>query len=302
LAEAIFRADGAETMNIAELVRKHPIAAFLAWFFPVGWAIAFIPLIARRTMDVELSMDPFIIISTWLGLLLPIVVITRIVDGSRGLRVLRQRVTRVRANIGWYALGLLVVPGLSLVLAIVTFGPPTVSPAGWLAAIGIGLVLQTAVGFATTNLWEEAAWMGFVQVRLQTRHGVMLATLLTAVLFMLQHVPLMVIQDMGVFIPIVFFVLVIPFRALIAWVYNRTDSLFVVGLLHAAGDAAVAGTITGVGLLPRLYEGYDVGFFGIAANVIIGLVVIVATRARLGLPGRPSARPLTQAVPHVVSA
>jgi uncharacterized protein len=85
-------------------------------------------------------------------------------------------------------------------------------------------------------------------------------------------------------------------------VVNRTDSLFLVGLVHAAGDATVAGTITGVGLLPRLYDGYDVGFFGIAANVIIGQVVIVATRARLGMPARLSPRPLTEAVPQTLSA
>jgi membrane protease YdiL (CAAX protease family) len=182
------------------------------------------------------------------------------------------------------------------------FGPPNVSPAGWLSAITIGFLLQTAVGFATTNLWEEAAWMGFVQSRLQLRHGVVVAAVITSVLFMLQHVPLMVVQNLGPVIPFVFFVLVIPFRALMAWIYNRTDSLFVVGLVHAAGDATVAGTITGVGLLPRLYEGYDVGFFSILANVIIGLVVIVATRARLGLQARPTTRPRTEPAPQVAGA
>jgi membrane protease YdiL (CAAX protease family) len=269
-------------MNVTEWVRRHPIAAFLAWFFPVGWAIAFIPFIAQTVWGTELAMEPFIVVSTWLGLLLPVLVITSIVDGRQGLGVLRRQVTRIRAGIGWYALGLLVVPAVSLALATFTFGPPNVSPAGWLAALTVGFVLQTAVGFATTNLWEEVAWMGFVQSRLQVRQGVVVAVLITSVLFMLQHVPLMVIQNMGPIVPFVFFVLVLPFRALMAWIYNRTDSLFVVGLVHAAGDATVAGTITGVGLLPRLYEGYDVGFFSILANVIIGLVVIVATRARLG--------------------
>ena len=289
-------------MNITPWVRQHPIAAFLMWFFPVGWAIAFIPQIARSTMNIELSMEAFIILSTWCGLLLPVIVIINIVDGTQGLRVLRQQLTRIRVNIGWYALGLLVVPGVSLALAIITFGPPDVSPATWLAAVTTGLLLQMAVGFATTNLWEEAAWMGFVQSRLQTRYGVMLAAVITAVLFMLQHVPLMVAQNMSLVVPVLFFVLVIPFRALMAWIYNRTDSLFVVGLVHAAGDAAVAGTITGVGLLPRLYEGYDVGLFGIAANVVIGLVVIVATRARLGMPARPTPRPVTATAPQVLGA
>ena len=34
-------------------IRRHPVAAFLAWFFPVGWAIALIPLIAKNTLGVE---------------------------------------------------------------------------------------------------------------------------------------------------------------------------------------------------------------------------------------------------------
>jgi len=162
--------------------------------------------------------------------------------------------------------------------------------ATWLNAIVVGFLLQTVVGFATTNLWEEVAWMGFVQARLQTRYGVLLAVLITAVLFALQHVPLFVGQSMGFVIPVAFFVLTIPVRALLAWIYNRTDSLFVVGLVHAAGDGAIAGTITGVGLLPRLYDGYDIGLFGIFANAIIGLIVIAVTRARLGLPARPAPR------------
>ena len=129
-----------------------------------------------------------------------------------------------------------------------------------------------------------------------------LAVVMTALLFMLQHVPLIVSQDLNLVVPVLLFVVVIPFRALVAWVYNRTDSLFLVGLLHAAGDGSVAGTITGVGLLPRLYDGYDVGFFGIFANVIIGVLVIIATRARLGLKPRVKTEPATAVLPHAVGA
>src|SRR6266568_2998513 len=237
--------------NLLRWVRQHPILVFLAWFFPVGWAIAFIPQIAMATAGTDLPIEPFIILSTWFGLLLPVVVIVRLVDGAAGLQRLRQQITRVRANPGWYALGLVLVPALTLALAIATFGLPNVTPATWLNAIVVGFLLQTVVGFATTNLWEEVAWIGFVQARLQTRYGVLLAVLITAVLFALQHVPLFVGQSMGFVIPVAFFVLTIPFRALMAWIYNRTDSLFVVGLVHAAGAGAIAGTITGVGLLPR---------------------------------------------------
>jgi membrane protease YdiL (CAAX protease family) len=54
----------------------------------------------------------------------------------------------------------------------------------------------------------------------------------------------------------VFLVIAIPFRALTAWMYNRTGSLFLVGLLHAVGDATTNGSFA-AGFLPRLYEQAD---------------------------------------------
>jgi len=70
----------------------------------------------------------------------------------------------------------------------------------------------------------------------------------------------------------------------VAWVYNRTGSLFLVGLLHAVGDAVAAGSIAGLGFLPRIYSGSsDATLYQFGANALIGIVVIVATRARLGM-------------------
>ena len=41
---------------------------------------------------------------------LPVVLITRLVDGPAGLTALRRRLLQTRASIGWYALTLLAVP------------------------------------------------------------------------------------------------------------------------------------------------------------------------------------------------
>src|SRR5437588_12019487 len=112
-------------MNLNMWVRQHPVLALLAWFFPVGWAIAFIPLFASKTSGMDLPMEPFIILSTWFGLLLPVVVITRM-EGPTGLPRLRQQILRIRQNVGWYALGLVVVPAVTVILAILTFGLPNI--------------------------------------------------------------------------------------------------------------------------------------------------------------------------------
>jgi hypothetical protein len=119
----------------------------------------------------------------------------------------------------------------------------------------------------------------------------MVAVVLTAALFTLQHVPLVVqggLNPIGLVLLLVLFVLSIPFRALCGWMYNRTASLFLVGLLHAFGDASTNGSFSS-GFLGRLYENADVGFFHIFALALIGIIVIAATRARLGLPARTTA-------------
>jgi membrane protease YdiL (CAAX protease family) len=66
----------------------------------------------------------------------------------------------------------------------------------------------------------------------------------------------------------------LPTRALLAWVYNRTGSLALVGLVHAASNAA------GLSLVPQLFHRPGGGG---SALLLLGVVVLVATRARLGL-------------------
>jgi CAAX protease family protein len=278
--------------SIVEWVRRHPILAFLLWFFPVAWTVALIPWIAKNSAGIDVPQDPFFALATLFGSTISVIAIVRITGEPSGLG---RQLVKVKAHVGWYALGLVAIPVVSLGLAALMFGLPDVTPATWVNAFVLGFGLQTVVGFAATNLWEEFAWMGFFQTRMQSRYGVFAAVLITSVFFTLQHAPLIVIEDLPVFAMLVLFVMVVPFRALIAWVYNRTGSLLLVGLLHAAGDAMVGGSITGVGLLPRLYEGQNVALIGDLAQVLIGLVVLAVTRARLGMPTRPATRVSPQA-------
>jgi membrane protease YdiL (CAAX protease family) len=138
--------------------------------------------------------------------------------------------------------------------------------------------------FASNNLWEEVAWMGFVQARLQARHGPMRAAAITGPLFALQHISLMFGNPLvvGVIIMVVFAIVAIPFRALLGWAYNSTGSLFIVGLIHAVGNGLTAGSgFFAAGLLPRLYTNDVVGVMHLLSSAVIGLVVIAATRGRL---------------------
>jgi hypothetical protein len=72
--------------------------------------------------------------------------------------------------------------------------------------------------------------MGFLQARLQDRHGPIKAVVLTALFFTFQHIYLIIASGAAAVIFPFFLVTALGFRALVDWTYNGTDSLFIVGL------------------------------------------------------------------------
>src|SRR5262245_18456456 len=178
--------------TISAWVRAHPIAAYIVWFYPVAWAIALLPLAGARPFGVEQPLNVYLAVATWLGGLLPVVVITRLVDGPPGLAALLQRILPWRAALDRSALTIPAVPLLALALAALAYGLPQVAPPTVVSALVSGLLVQTAILVLFVNLWEEVWWLGFVQSRLQPRHGAMLAAVFTAALFALQHLPLVI--------------------------------------------------------------------------------------------------------------
>jgi Type II CAAX prenyl endopeptidase Rce1-like len=116
---------------------------------------------------------------------------------------------------------------------------------------------------------------GFVQAPLQQRFGPWRAVLLTAPFFSLAHVSAMFdgtfTQVLVKFLLLA--VLVIPIRALLAWLYNRTGGIALVGLVHAASNASA------FGLVPALY--HQTGDGGLPF-LLIAIAAIAFSRGRLG--------------------
>jgi uncharacterized protein len=265
-------------------IARHPVAAFLAWLFTVGQAVAFTPLV----VDVPVPNQVFVVATSVVGLLVPAVAITWIADGRAAARRFLRRFVDWRVAWPWYVLALLVVPVLTVVLARLILGAPAASsPGAWADALVAGFSVSLVLTLVPNNWVEEGAWSGFVQARLQHRHAPAVAALIVAPLFALQHVSLAVGNPLPVAVLALtgLAVLAIPFRMLTGWVWNRTGSLLVLGLLHAAGNAAGPGSGFGAGLLRKLYpdDAMTAGFIHLLAYVVVGLAVLIATRGRLGL-------------------
>ena len=274
--------------RIRQWLRAHPVTGLVLWFFTVGQALAFAPVLAS-SLGHEVPIEPFTMASTWVGLLLPAVYLTWLCDGRHGLRTLLGTLGPARRQlgrqVGWCVAILLVVPVTSLGLVVAVSGPPDASSAATVAAAYVtGTVLQTVVHLLTNNLWEEVAWTWFVQARLQERYTPSRAVLLTAPLFALQHLAL--VADGGsagavLLVTSALVLLALPYRAAIGWLYNRTHSVLLAGVAHACGDAMDTGSVLGEGFLPELY-GRSLGPVNLFAFAILGTAAWVATRGRLG--------------------
>jgi membrane protease YdiL (CAAX protease family) len=262
---------------------RRPITSFLIWLFTVGQAIAYTPLIAGL-FGREWPTQPFIVATSIFGLALPTFLITWAREGWAGVRRLFGQVFHVRVSVWWYVGALTVIPMIAIAITVAVYGLPEATVPQLLSALGPHFLVSLAFLLLPNNLWEETAWAGLVQPELQKRHTPAMAALITAPFFALQHLSVTWGNGfvVGAMLMVLLTVLVIPFRMLTGWIFNRTGSIFLVGVVHAVGDAIAVGSGFEAGYLEHLYGNQMlVGLSHTFAIFILGFVVLAATRGRL---------------------
>lgn len=273
-----------------QLSRRHPIATFLLITYLATAAIFAVPFVSSSgigLVDLELpGVAPFILLST-MSLALAAFGVTALAEGRDGVRELRRRVFHFRVHPVWLVGALILLPlvGLGVVTAIYGFDP-VVRMASDPELIGSTILLGALVAFLLVNWWEEAAWTGFALDRLQDRIGAVRASVVTTWMQATLHLPLVFIAD-GVtdgrvpaeqvpFYLVALYVLPIPVRIIITWLYNASGrSVPVVGLLHAG-----LGITTGTAYLPVIAPGFDVGWV-YAGFAVVALTMLLVTRGHL---------------------
>ena len=288
------------------IARRHPLAVFLTIAYAASAAIFALPLLANTGLGV-VNLDlpgtaPFILLSAF-SLVGAAFVTAALGEGREGVRSLRRRVFHVRVNAGWYALGLVLLPGTALAAASIIAGiDPVMNLIANPGVIAGVVIVGALLAFLLVNWWEEAAWTGFALDRLQGSIGPISASVVTTWLQALIHVPLVFVAG-GVttgrvpveqipFYLVALFVLPIPVRIVLTWLYNSTGrSVPIVGIAHAG-----LGVATGTGFIPVVAPGVApiVAYAGFA---VLAAFVLIATRGRLGF-----GEPVRQARNEVVLA
>lgn len=274
--------------GLRALAARRPLTVFLVLVLGIGWPILALPGLAHNGLipGGDLPEEPFALATVLLVLLPAALWVTAATDGRAGVRALLRRTVQWRFGPGWYAAILLGLPVIATALGLLTGG--SLREVDWPAVLFNYAVLQVLPAVVIINLWEETAWAGFLQTRLEQRHGLIVAAMLTAVPFALVHVPLLFAADEPVLAAAgVLLLVAVLHRLLFGLVLRGTaGSVLAVGLLHATFNAT---NNPEDGLLSRLLAEVDTGWLTPAAAVVLtALLAVVVLRRRSTAAAAPT--------------
>jgi len=186
----------------------------------------------------------------------------------------------------WYLVALLGVPVATLLCASVLFGlaPLNALVEKWQLLFTVVLP-QLLLLILFYNVAEEVGWTGFLQARLQERHGPLKASVIVTLPFALFHLPSWMVEfelglsqlHIALLLTAIFGISQLFGRVIIMWLYNNTSySVLLVGMFHSSFNV----TTSAFGPFIPVPEGST---FLIAAPVVAvaAVLIVVFTRGRL---------------------
>jgi len=274
---------------LRRLAARRPLTVFLTLGLGVGygsaavWGLAYHGVIPGGGLAaaVHIAPDELAGALTLLPLISAAVYVTWAAGGREGILALFRRAFRWRVHAAWWLVVLLGLPTLTVGLAVLA--GDHLQPVDATSVIVDQLILL-AVNFVLINLWEETAWTGVVQTRLEERHNWAVAAALTAIPFAAAHLPLQFFLGQSVTLGSLaaafglYLVLGLLVRPMFA-VYRRAtgDSLLLVGLLHSV----VNRTANDNGVTAALLTGEARQLTVLVAVIILTAVTMIVVRARL---------------------
>jgi uncharacterized protein len=225
-------------LNIKTFIKKYPVLAYYALVFAISWGCFLIILGPDAFLGIGETSSTQLYIGGPLSLLGPSIAgvfLTGLIYGKAGLRDLLARLFRWRLGVRWYIVALLTAPLLTMALLFALSLTPAIVTASDKASL---LVFGVLLGFLVP-FFEELGWTGFAIPELRKRHGILATGLIMGLLWGVWHFPMFSASasSSGAVQPVIYLAVLLfswltPYRVLIVWVYDHTQSLLVVMLMH----------------------------------------------------------------------
>jgi membrane protease YdiL (CAAX protease family) len=258
--------------NQEAIIRRHPVVTYFALTFLISWAGALAvtaPHLIRHQVLPQMTgilMFPVML----LGPSLAGIVLTKIVDGKSGLRVLFSQMFRAWVAPRWYT-ALLLPPALVLTVLLVL--ERLVSPVYAPNRFFMGILFGIPAGFL-----EEIGWMGYAFPKMRSESNGLAPSILLGLLWSLWHLP--VINYLGTATPhgaywlpffLAFSLAMTAMRVLIAWIYTNTKSVLLAQLMHVSSTSSLV--LFSAARVTAAQEAMWYALYGTVLWIAVGIVV-----------------------------
>jgi membrane protease YdiL (CAAX protease family) len=284
--------------TIEAVIKRRSVLIYFTLVFVISWGGVFLILGPRgfpmRAEEFE-SLGGLLYVAILAGPCLAGILVTGLVYGSPGVRDILTRLRRWRVGWRWYALALLPALAMTATHLLLSLVSPDFRP-GILDSNAKASIVMRALGPAImVGSLEEIGWTGFAVPHLRSRHSILTTGLAVGVVWGAWHFPLFWERDsffgtlpLAILLTSLFSWLP-PFRVLLVWIHDRTQSLPVVMLMHAVVSfmslILFAEALTGARLLMSVVARAATMWLLLAA-------VVIATGRRLSRqPPQTSSRP-----------
>lgn len=245
-----------------EWLRRHELAVFFALAYAITWSTQIPAYLFAHAEGVRLSneantehfvallrgeghpgLTPYLLLFMFtFGPSVAGVIVTALVGGRAGLAELWGRVTRVRVAERWVAVVVLLPVAIALASLVLAFVVGGLEPFGFDLLVPLSLfVALLAYMVVCTALAEEIGWRGYALPELQRHHTAEKASWLLGVGWGLWHVPSVLVGPylqgdlpLAMVGPVLLglTVGVVGWTIVITWIYNHTQSVFWMIVLH----------------------------------------------------------------------
>jgi membrane protease YdiL (CAAX protease family) len=277
--------------TIMAFIKRHAVLLYFVLTFAISFSGILIvagPGAFLGTAEEGDVLDPSLYLAMLLGPSISGILLTGLVAGKAGLRELLSRLLRWRVGARWYAVALLTYPlTMTAILGALALISPQVLPATFVPADSVTLLLSGIVAGLAAGFFEELGWTGFAIPKLRLQYGVVLTGLIVGLLWGAWHYPLFTASASSatavapvLMLAVLLFSFLPPFRVLMVWVYERTQSLLVAILMHASfAGSTVALALVAPGLPALTYD--------LALAAVLWVVIAAIAVANHGHIARP---------------
>ena len=266
---------------MTNFIKRHSLLVYFTLTFVISWGAV---LILAGPNGIPVAEDQAVVLgmALLLGPSVAGILLTGLTSGKDGFRKLLSHLLRWRVSARWYAVALLTAPlSAVVVLLVLSLFSPEFTPLIFILDDKASLILMGLVAGLMVGCFEELGWTGFAIPLMRLRYSVFATGLTVGLLWGAWHFIMFWESDSfsGTFPLAILLVRLFSwlpaYRILMVWVYDRTESLLVVMLMHVSLVAAMIffdPPLTGWGLLTYL----------LARAALLWVIVATVTVANRG--------------------